>query len=115
AEITGTTHTTIKVTGNADITNGKLVHDGPLSAIIEKFGAHKQVRLQFAGDTVPVGLWEFGEFEQTGPVAELRLERAEVAGKLAAILDRFTVIDMSVQDPPLEQVIGRVFEEGKAG
>ena len=30
----------------------------------------------------------------------------------AAILDRHTVIDMSVQDPPLDQVIARVFEEG---
>jgi ABC-2 type transport system ATP-binding protein len=28
-----------------------------------------------------------------------------------AILDRYTVLDMSVQDPPLEQVIARVFQE----
>ncbi len=97
------------------ITNGALVHDGPLSAIIDRFGRHKQVRLHFPGEAVPEGLAAFGEYTATGPVAELKVERDEVATRLAAILGRFTVIDMSVQDPPLEQVIGRVFEEGKAG
>jgi ABC-2 type transport system ATP-binding protein len=95
------------------ITHGRLVHDGPLSAIIERFGATKQVRLQFAGETVPGGLAEFGEYTPEGPVAELKVERTQVAGMLAAVLERFTVIDVSVQDPPLEQVIGRVFEEHK--
>jgi ABC-2 type transport system ATP-binding protein len=93
------------------ITHGRLVHDGPLSAIVERFGAHKQVRLTFAGEKVPEGLGEFGEVTASGPVAELKVDRARVAGTLAAILDRWTVIDVSVQDPPLEQVIGRVFEE----
>jgi ABC-2 type transport system ATP-binding protein len=47
-------------------------------------------------------------------VAELKVERTRVADTLAAILDRYTVLDMSVQDPPLDQVIARVFEEGRA-
>jgi ABC-2 type transport system ATP-binding protein len=33
---------------------------------------------------------------------------------LAALLDRHTLVDMSVQDPPLDQMIARVFEEGCA-
>lgn len=93
------------------IAHGRLVHDGPLAGIIEKFGRHKQVRLQFLGETVPADLGQFGEYTETGPVAELKLEREKVAGVLAAILDRYTIIDMSVQDPPLDQVIARVFEE----
>jgi ABC-2 type transport system ATP-binding protein len=97
------------------ILGGRLLHDGPLSAIVERFGQHKLVRLQFAGEEAPGGLGQYGEVQSTsGPVAELKVERGRVADVLAAILDRYTVIDMSVQDPPLEQVIGRVFEEGKA-
>jgi ABC-2 type transport system ATP-binding protein len=37
-----------------------------------------------------------------------------VAEVIGAILECYTVIDMSVQDPPLEQVIARVFEEAQA-
>ena len=44
-------------------------------------------------------------------MADLKVERTRVAEVLAAILDRYTVVDMSVQDPPLDQVIARVFEE----
>jgi ABC-2 type transport system ATP-binding protein len=93
------------------ITHGKLVHDGPLAGIIERFGRHKQIRLQFLGESVPADLGQYGEHTSTGPVAELKLEREKVAEVLASILDKYTVIDMSVQDTPLDQVIARVFEE----
>ena len=32
---------------------------------------------------------------------------------LAAILDRHAVADVSVEEPPLEEVISRVFEEAR--
>jgi ABC-2 type transport system ATP-binding protein len=95
------------------IAHGRVIFDGRLAGIIERFGRFKQVRLQFAGDEAPAGIREFGECTLVGPVAELKVERTEVAGVLAAILDRFTVIDVSVQDPPLDQVIAKVFEEGR--
>jgi ABC-2 type transport system ATP-binding protein len=96
------------------ITHGKVIYDGALSRIIEEFGQSKLVKLQFAGESVPAGLEIFGELNrEEGPVAELKVERGRVADVLGAILDRYTVIDMSVQDPPLDQVIARVFEEGQ--
>jgi ABC-2 type transport system ATP-binding protein len=95
------------------ITQGKLVYDGDLSRITGKFGQSKLVKLQFAGETAPAGLERYGEIaECEGPVVDLKVDRTRVTEALAAILDRHTVIDMSVQDPPLEQVIARVFEEG---
>jgi ABC-2 type transport system ATP-binding protein len=96
------------------IAEGRVIYDGPLAGITGRFGRHKLVRLHFAGEEVPADLGRFGEYTAAGPVAELKLERAEVAGALAAILDCYTVIDLSVQDPPLDQVIARVFEEGKS-
>ena len=96
------------------ITHGRLVYDGPLAGITERFGRHKLVKLQFEGEEAPADLGRFGEFTASGPVAELKVDRTRVAEVLAAILDRYTVVDMSVQDPPLDQVIARVFEEGRA-
>jgi ABC-2 type transport system ATP-binding protein len=95
------------------IATGHVIYDGPLSGITERFGRHKLVRLHFAGEESPSGLDVFGEVRIEGPVAELKVERHRVSDTLAAILDRHTVIDLSVQDPPLDQVIARVFEEGK--
>jgi ABC-2 type transport system ATP-binding protein len=95
------------------ITHGKVVYDGPLSGITEQFGRSKLVKLQFAEDVSAKELECFGEVASSeGPVADLRVDRTRVAEVLAAILDRHTVLDMSVQDPPLDEMIARVFEEG---
>src|SRR5437868_13901916 len=97
------------------ITHGQVVYDGALSRITEQFGSSKLVKLQFEGATAPPDLTRFGEVTRSaGPSADLKVERGKVAEVLGAILDRYTVLDMSVQDPPLDQMIARVFEQGHA-
>jgi ABC-2 type transport system ATP-binding protein len=97
------------------ITHGRLIYDGPLSGITEQFGRVKLVKLQFAGEAPPADLSRFGEVtNRQGPVVDLKVERPRVAEVLGAILDRYKVLDMSVQDPPLDQVIARVFEEARS-
>ena len=94
---------------------GRLVYDGPLAGITEQFGRAKLVKLQLAEEPAPGALDRFGEVTRAdGPLVELRVERGRLPEVLAAILDHYTVLDLNVQDPPLEQVIARVFEEGKA-
>jgi ABC-2 type transport system ATP-binding protein len=97
------------------ISHGKLVYDGPLAKITAQFGQWKLVKLHFDGTAPPTGLDAFGEIVGVeGPIVELKVDRGGVATVLAAILDGYTVIDMSVQDPPLDQVIARVFQEAHA-
>jgi ABC-2 type transport system ATP-binding protein len=96
------------------IHHGHLIYDGALAGIIERFGQAKLVRLHFAGESTPDDLEQFGEVtRREGPVADLKVDRSQVAEVLGAILDRYTLADVSVHDPPLDQVIARVFEEGK--
>ena len=97
------------------ITHGRLIYDGALAGITEQFGQSKLVRLQFVGDGTPDGLDEFGEVtSRKGPVAELKVERSRISEVLGVILDRYTVMDMSVQDPPLDQVIAQRLRGGRA-
>ena len=97
------------------ISHGKVIYDGPLAKITQQFGQSKLVKLHFAGDSAPDGLERFGEVtSREGPVADLKVERGRVAEVLGIIFDQHTVIDVSVQDPPLDQVIARVFEEAGA-
>ena len=98
------------------ITHGKLVYDGPLQGITERFGNDKVVKLRFA-ETAPEDseLTIYGEVtRREGPSVDLKVSRHEVARMLGSVLDNYAVDDVSVVDPPLEQVIARVFEEGKA-
>jgi ABC-2 type transport system ATP-binding protein len=95
------------------ITHGTLLYDGPLSRIVERFSETKLVRLQFE-EHAPDDLARFGEVvRREGPFADIKVERAQVASVLAAILDRHAVADVNVAEPPLEEVIARVFEEAR--
>jgi ABC-2 type transport system ATP-binding protein len=97
------------------ITHGQLVYDGALAGITERFGQSKLMKVHFAGESIPANLDAFGEVTgRDGPVAELKVERGRVAEVLSALLDRYELLDMSVQDPPLDQVIARVFEQARA-
>jgi ABC-2 type transport system ATP-binding protein len=98
------------------INHGTLVHDGPLSGIVEKFGETKLVRLQFE-DAAPAAadLERYGEVTRAeGFSADLKVDRTRVASVLAAILDQHAVADVSVEEPPLEEVIAKVFEEARS-
>jgi ABC-2 type transport system ATP-binding protein len=97
------------------ITHGKVVFDGPLTSISDKFGRAKLLHLEFSDSAPQNGLERYGEVtRREGPVAELSIDRARVTETLSAILDTYPVVDMSVQDPPLELMIARIFEEAKA-
>jgi ABC-2 type transport system ATP-binding protein len=97
------------------ITHGTVVYDGPLTGLTAKFGDAKLVKLQFADAQAPEEFARFGEVTRSeGPEVDLKVERSRVAEVLGAILDQYEVADVGVQDPPLEQVIARVFEEARA-
>ena len=94
------------------IANGLIRYDGSLSGIVDRFSGSKIVTLQFADDRVPEDLSRYGEvIEVEVPRVKLKVDRVEVAKMLASVLDRCSVEDVSVEDPPLEEVIAELFSQ----
>jgi ABC-2 type transport system ATP-binding protein len=92
------------------IAQGQIMYDGSLGGIIDRFSGHKMITLVFPGDSLPQGLSRFGEVvEEQAPKIKLRVDRNVIAESLAAILAQHTVQDVSVEDPPLEEVIAEMF------
>lgn len=95
------------------ITHGKLVYDGALTGITARFGQEKLVKLQFEANEAPADLSSFGqEVSRQGPVVELKIDRSKIAEVLAVLLARHAIADVSIHDPPLDQMIAKVFEQG---
>ena len=98
------------------IAQGKIMYDGSLSGIVDRFSTYKQVTLLFATEKLPPDLDRYGQLlEEQPPKAKLRIERNRVAETLAAILDQHTLEDVSVEDPPLEEVIADAFSQVDEG
>ncbi|HUS40134.1 MAG TPA: ABC transporter ATP-binding protein [Pirellulales bacterium] len=92
------------------IARGQIMYDGSLTGIIDKFSSYKIVTLHFADDAMPDDLNRYGDvIELVPPKATLRIERAVVTEALAGILHEHIIEDLSVEDPPLEEVIAEMF------
>jgi ABC-2 type transport system ATP-binding protein len=93
------------------IANGQIMYDGSLSGIVDQFSGHKVVTLQISDEVNRDSLVQFGELiEFVAPRIKLKIPRVQVAEVLAKILDRFDIEDVSVEDPPLEDVIANLFQ-----
>jgi ABC-2 type transport system ATP-binding protein len=94
------------------INHGQLVYDGTLDGIIDGFSSHKVLTLQFADGTLPSDFSRYGELiELAEPRVKLRVDRQHIAQVLSSVLANHTLEDVSVEDPPLEEVIAKVFAQ----
>jgi ABC-2 type transport system ATP-binding protein len=95
------------------IHNGKLLFDGDLSALVDRFSAFKTI-----GVTLAKGFGSFSQYgevlnQETGHVT-LRIPREKTPEITARILAEQQVDDLTVEDPPIEDVIEKVFTKESA-
>jgi ABC-2 type transport system ATP-binding protein len=94
------------------INNGLIMYDGSLLGIRDQFSSHKVLTLAFAAGDMPGDLAQYGDvIEVEPPKAKLRVERNVIAKVLSSVLARHAINDVSVEDPPLEEVIAQVFAQ----
>lgn len=98
------------------IDKGKGIHDGPLDELRERVAPFREVKLELAAPAERAELEAFGEVEDLdGARARLWVRRDGLTAAIAAVLDRYEVLDLTITDPAIEEVIGRVFQRGAAG
>ncbi len=94
------------------IAHGRKIYDGSLAGIIDRYGGHKIVTLLLADDVPTAAFSRYGEvLDAQLPKVRLRVDRPQVADVLAAILAAYAIEDVSVEDPPLEEVIAALFSQ----
>src|SRR5688572_11325467 len=94
------------------INHGEIVYDGSLSGIIDRFSSHKVLTLLFSNGKLPSDFSQYGEVvELAEPRVKLRVDRQQISEVLSNVLANHTLEDVSVEDPPLEEVIADVFAQ----
>jgi len=90
------------------IHHGRLLFDGQLAALVAGFASHKTVTVELAeprGD-----LSSYGEVVSHDDLRTvLRVPKADTPRLTARLLADLPVLDLKVEDPPIEEVIERVF------
>jgi ABC-2 type transport system ATP-binding protein len=95
------------------IHHGRLLFDGALDELVGRFAAHKTIVVDLP-DGVRSGpaFADYGEVleERPGQVT-LRVPKAEAARVTGQLLADLDVHDLTIQDPPIEEVIELVFAQ----
>lgn len=92
------------------IHHGRLLFDGELSQLVQKFTAHKTIVVQLESGTAD--LRSYGDvisFEDDHYT--LRVPKGETARITERLLADLSVVDLLVEDPPIEEVIESVFAQ----
>ncbi len=96
------------------IHEGRLIYDGSLSGLIERFAPYRQVKVELAQPVTREALARFGSVESVeGRSAVLIVDRSELTQAVGRLLLELKPLDLAVTDPPVEQVVGRLFREGR--
>jgi ABC-2 type transport system ATP-binding protein len=96
------------------IYQGQLIYDGSLESLLERFAPYREVKVELAKVMNKSDLLSYGEVEALeGQEVRFFIPRDKLTETIARILAQLEVLDLSITDPPIEEVIGRLFAEGK--
>ncbi len=95
------------------IHQGKLIYDGRLAGLVERFAPYREVRVELGSPISTEVAAAYGEVERMeGRSLTLLVQREALTQTLARLLADLAVADLSVSDPPVDEIIGRVFASG---
>jgi ABC-2 type transport system ATP-binding protein len=97
------------------IDRGRLIYDGDLRALAHSVRPDKRIVVRVANGGA-------GELERFGPVVSredgggvLQVPADQVSAVVARVLAELTVTDLTIEDPPLEEVLSELFRTSRAG
>ena len=99
------------------IDHGQLLYDGAVAAIRERFGVERTLVVDLAEDETVDGPLNIGPAKQVqadGPRRWLRFRRQEItaAALIAAVSARYRIRDLTIEEPEIEGMVRRIYEEG---
>jgi len=95
------------------IHQGGLFHDGNLRDLSERLAPCRQVRLELRDPLPAERLSPFGQIESLeGRAVSLLVPREQLTEVVARLLGELEVADLEVSDPPIEELIGGLFQRG---
>jgi viologen exporter family transport system ATP-binding protein len=96
------------------IHHGRLLYDGPLTGLADQFAAYKTIGVALEGGRAD--LTRYGEvIHRDGDWTTLRVPKSETSRVASQLLSNHAVLDLTIEEPPIEDVIEFVFAQEREG
>ena len=94
------------------IHHGRILFDGPLAELVKRFSPHKTIAVELEHPIESNQYADFGEVvTQDDGRLMLRVPKADTAKVAGRLLAQLPVSDLTIEDPPIEEVIEQVFAQ----
>lgn len=95
------------------IHQGKLMYDGSLEGLLESFAPYREIYVELAQALPLAQLMSYGDVQMVEARAvRFIVQQEALTQTVSRILADLEVLDLTVTEPPVEEVIGRVFQKG---
>lgn len=95
------------------IHQGQLIYDGSLDGLLDRFAPCREITVELGEARSPAQLQTYGELGSVdGRVVHFIVRQEALTRTIARLLAELDVVDMTVTEPPIEEVIGQVFQAG---
>lgn len=99
------------------IHQGGLIYDGSLEGLQDNFAPYREVRVELAQPIYDrESLQKYGQvLHIDGQIVCFLITRENLTKAVSQILAELEILDLSVNEPAIEEVIGQVFRDGSVG
>ncbi|MBJ7295976.1 MAG: ATP-binding cassette domain-containing protein [Nostocales cyanobacterium LE14-WE4] len=95
------------------IHEGKLMYDGSLDELLASFAPYREIYVELVQPLSLEQLMPYGDVQMLeGRAVRFIVPQAAMTRTVSQILADLEVVDLTVTEPPVEEVIGRVFQKG---
>jgi ABC-2 type transport system ATP-binding protein len=97
------------------IDHGRIIHDGPLPELVSRIRPDKRVLLRLSAPVPRAEVESLGSTVVSHDEGQtvLQVQRDRLNALVSTALSRLPVADLTVQDPPLEEVLSDLFARAK--
>ena len=93
---------------------GQLFYDGDLDSLALKLSPSREVSFELKSSFAPDDFRKFGKVEYFDDrFVRLLVLRQDLTKVVSELLGNFEIIDLEINDPPIEKLIGDLFKKGK--
>ena len=94
------------------IDHGHIIYDGDLETIKDRFGGERTLIVDLEESAPPLDVPGARVVQVEGPRQWLRFRRADLtaAQAIAAVADRARLLDLTIEEPEIEDIIRRIYE-----